>query len=388
MRSSSRRRVSSCAVTAALVLAVLAVQAQALARGKPQCRPRCAKLQERFALVFEYELCAASEPLQAALEDHRVVPVDTDGVTLSTAAQCWYDWAKANNAPSTPLNDSLTHVVVPKSETIRLTPNQSMSFDFEPLRACLGAKRAEGLPPAHRDITLKALRDRNLVDKPANDVKPDDNLVSLASEQADKFLWTKPHAHAQTRDGGDANAAKVDFTSYVTRVAAITRDQCCRKDYLGAGYMLGYVLHAIQDLATHRGMTNEFHAYEMTRGNNPDWVYEERLQQSANWTAEVITAMQVADSECLREAAKQSAPQSDRGWNLVAEKFRRGRNKLLAGPDGGTVEMMKFLVPGYFAFSQPKEITWFTSANADAEAKRLALDAVRTELSRGCPGSP
>jgi hypothetical protein len=99
-----------------------------------------------------------------------------------------------------------------------------------------------------------------------------------ASQDPDLFEWQVMKAHGQTRtvSDQDAHPAPGDGTGefvgwvqdYVKRAAKV-----CAKGEDGARealYWTGYSVHAVEDLAAHRGRTNPEHAYNAAHDENPD----------------------------------------------------------------------------------------------------------------------
>jgi hypothetical protein len=132
----------------------------------------------------------------------------------------------------------------------------------------------------HSDVTRQALdaietqSGKRLFSSQAKDVLTD------ASQDADFFAWTKMAAHAQT--DSDANGRPKDrekaqdaFISFVKEALDKAKAACV--DAAGgdlalkkALYWTGYSVHALQDLAPHRGRTNPEHSYNANHGKNPD----------------------------------------------------------------------------------------------------------------------
>ena len=130
----------------------------------------------------------------------------------------------------------------------------------------------------HSDVTLKALR--TLEASGSQFSKDAEAVLTDAAQDADFFQWTKMPAHAQTDSdaaGRPKNPASAqdDVINWVSTHLDKATTAC--KDN-GAGelslkkalYWLGYSVHALQDLAPHRGRTNPEHSYNAAHSENPD----------------------------------------------------------------------------------------------------------------------
>ncbi|HEV8322620.1 MAG TPA: alpha/beta fold hydrolase [Myxococcota bacterium] len=106
-------------------------------------------------------------------------------------------------------------------------------------------------------------------------------ILRDAAQDADFYEWGTPAAHAQTPDAagrlprGEARdaavaAAQAAFQKWVKDRLALAAARLRAGDVRGALYFLGYLLHAVEDLAPHAGRTNEEHAAEEAQGDNPD----------------------------------------------------------------------------------------------------------------------
>ncbi|HIJ97016.1 MAG TPA: transglutaminase domain-containing protein [Desulfuromonadales bacterium] len=92
------------------------------------------------------------------------------------------------------------------------------------------------------------------------------DIAADAAQDPDFYEWDTPSAHAQTKSDDktgktmeDQNAAIDNYRDWIA----------CRKNQLLQQkkpefklFFIGYLLHAIQDLASHQGLTNAQHAYE------------------------------------------------------------------------------------------------------------------------------
>lgn len=96
------------------------------------------------------------------------------------------------------------------------------------------------------------------------------SILGDAAEDPDYYEWKRPEAHAQTpmtddvgsvvsAPSGDFEGA---FRAWVIEQLRRSKSYCHANDYPGALYYLGYAMHAVQDLAAHRGRTNAEHKYD------------------------------------------------------------------------------------------------------------------------------
>lgn len=124
--------------------------------------------------------------------------------------------------------------------------------------------------PGHFELTTKALQK----------VGFGTDAISVASDGAqdpDFYEWNTPSAHAQTdndsqgrtsKNQSDAIGAYLSWVkTQVGKMVSVTPTS--PKNGL---FFLGYVLHGVQDLASHRGITNAQHSYEtyVTPGQSKD----------------------------------------------------------------------------------------------------------------------
>jgi hypothetical protein len=308
------------------------------------CNLDCAALETKTSLVLEYELCGATEQARAAELEARVLPIKSDD-TLSPGGACLVG-ALSAQAKST----TASLIIVPRSSPRRRGQSQALSANLSLLRACLSPIGASGaVPRAHRDLAGNALRN-------SPGFGYGNKLMELASEQADGYEWRNPAAHAQMPDGPNATklAAIAAFSNHLKKVTSSITKACCRNDKRLAAYQMGYLFHAIQDLATHAGISNEYHAYMLPRGN-PD-IESTNLNRAEAWSIEVLNTY--ADSlygACVKDASQIDAAGVD--WNALATSGDWGIF------DGTTAELKKFL-GGALRLTAPPKQTWFNQANA------------------------
>jgi hypothetical protein len=306
------------------------------------CAVACQDLEQQVSLVLEYEMCGAVEQIRAARNDRRILKMEPSEA-LSQGASCL-----RKELLETSLRSTVSYIIVPKSDKRRDPGYESLSGDLSALRACLAPiGREHKVPRAHRDLARAALVNTGYQSK---------GLIELASEQADYYEWLNPAAHAQTDN--DPNVTRKDaiekFKTHVTEVTGKIRSSCCKKDLRMVAYQLGYLFHAIQDLATHAGITNDHHAYLMPNGN-PDLV-KANLDRAQNWSLKTLKIYAKSPhAACARDASK--VPAAGANWPALALAGGYGKE------DGSKAEMAKFLF-GALRLSAPADRSWFDQKNA------------------------
>ena len=133
--------------------------------------------------------------------------------------------------------------------------------------------------PGHLEITGDVLRSFGF---PENAI----DVVGDASQDPDFYDWNTPCAHAQTNNGADGRTterAKGAEKNYLGWIEQLTEKlvSATNKDLRSGLFLLGYVLHGIQDLATHKGITNAQHSYLsklFERKDDPDHIEGNRAK--------------------------------------------------------------------------------------------------------------
>lgn len=126
--------------------------------------------------------------------------------------------------------------------------------------------------PGHYDVTWEVLREEGMPWSFSQDAA---KVIADASRDPDLFEWSCPAAHAQNpievnRSNVQSSSGKQAFYLWLKhRLDDIQKAQTANDDRL-ALYHLGRALHSIQDLASHRGMTNAEHSWLDHRGEGPD----------------------------------------------------------------------------------------------------------------------
>lgn len=337
------------------------------------CKPECTRLGERPALTLEYELCGAEEELRAAYRDLRVTELDP-AVPLSEFGRC------LRSAIAKEPTSRFTNMVVMQKSAKE--PAQAMSGNYQLMRACLSPIGwGDKAPRAHRDLTVETLKSVMGFHQSAGNPTL---LVALASEQADTFEWLNPAAHAQTPDaGGTSTTAIAAFEHHLGEVLRRFRGACCAKRQADAAYQMGYLFHAIQDLSTHAGMTNAYHAYLLGFSNNdpkrknPD-LEKVLLDRAVTWSSNVLSAVDSSSySRCAHEAVAVNGVGND--WAGMAQRGEYGER------DGTPLEMLKFLQGA--AAKEPADRRWFAQRDAklaDAWFEGHVMKTVAASLQAQC----
>jgi hypothetical protein len=133
--------------------------------------------------------------------------------------------------------------------------------------------------PGHLEITGEVLRNfgfhENAID-----------VIGDASQDPDFYDWYNPRAHAQTNNdesGRTTESLEEAEKNYITWISQLTETLVSVTDHnIRSGlFFLGYILHGIQDLATHKGITNAQHSYVSKlfgRKDDPDHIEENRVK--------------------------------------------------------------------------------------------------------------
>jgi hypothetical protein len=135
--------------------------------------------------------------------------------------------------------------------------------------------------PGHFEITGDALRSFGF----------SEDAVSIAADAAmdpDFYDWTTCGAHAQTEyddEGRPSQEESEAVDKYIDWVRKHVGNMLLqsKKDAEHGLFFLGYVLHAVQDLASHKGITNPQHSYESTYdpGEDADCDHSEKNRELA-----------------------------------------------------------------------------------------------------------
>ncbi|MDR4460999.1 MAG: hypothetical protein MRJ67_10875 [Nitrospirales bacterium] len=212
----------------------------------------------------------------------------------------------------------------------------------------------------HYDVTLMVLTEKGF---PWSFTDEAAEFVADASRDPDIFQWTKPQAHAQTglvnrelRPLNEKNQ-KLKYYSFERKLIQEINAACENKDYPLALYKLGWALHGIQDLASHKGMTNAEHAWLGRHDRDPDEI-ESNIELAKTLTryflSGVISEKNKACYENIRAQTEKLEP-----WTYVQAK-----NNLRIQRDFTLEEYQKYKALGKAA----DELTTPT-INATAEAK-------------------
>lgn len=133
--------------------------------------------------------------------------------------------------------------------------------------------------PGHLEITSEVLKGfgfhENAID-----------IIGDASQDPDFYDWLTPCAHAQTENdemGRTIESREEAERNYIHWIKGLTERilKVTHQDNRSGLFLFGYVLHGIQDLATHKGITNAQHAYLSKifgREDDPDHIEENRIK--------------------------------------------------------------------------------------------------------------
>ena len=112
------------------------------------------------------------------------------------------------------------------------------------------------------------------------------DVLGDASQDPDFYDWYAPSAHAQTNNderGRTTESREEAEKNYITWIKQLTGRlvSVTNRDVRSGLFLLGYILHGVQDLATHKGITNAQHSYVSKlfgRRDDPDHIEENRAK--------------------------------------------------------------------------------------------------------------
>lgn len=156
-------------------------------------------------------------------------------------------------------------------------------------------------------------------------------IVADASQDPDLFAWTDMAAHGQTpfsSDSAGVAAAQTKWVEFVRRYISKAGEKCennAEESVREALYWTGYALHAIEDVAPHRGRTNEEHSYNAyVEHKNPD-VEGAAFKLAEDMAAKFLeTMLDTKLSKCMPHFAQYKGRQLSyvdkvKGFNLALE---------------------------------------------------------------------
>lgn len=159
--------------------------------------------------------------------------------------------------------------------------------------------------PGHLELTRSALNNEKFAF--SEDAVA---IVSDAAQDPDFYEWYNPAAHAQTdcdmKTGATRNAAD-GITDYV--------DWCLKqkKKFIEAStkeealFFLGYLLHGVQDLASHQGLTNAQHAYQSyieSKGSDDCDHQEANRQLASTYSSALLERLARQKPQFFRQMKK------------------------------------------------------------------------------------
>lgn len=176
---------------------------------------------------------------------------------------------------------------------------------------CMPWRRKPGFP-GHYEVTRRvasALRTRGFVVTDACQ-----ELLSDASQDVDLFEWNEMAAHGQTADdkglpSQSADSAIKRWRDWIEKYTKRAGDLCAAPgdaEHRDGLYLLGYSVHAIEDVASHRGRTNPEHAYNSLFESNPDKV-EGVDDLATEMATDVLAAALKRQGKGLRRLARHPA---------------------------------------------------------------------------------
>jgi hypothetical protein len=186
---------------------------------------------------------------------------------------------------------------------------------YQPQRQVFEFSTSGGLPFArflghlgkagHYEITARALQ----TDSGAWSAKAVE-IMTDAARDADFFEWRTAAAHAQTAndDAGlisqGRDIAQRELAQWMQKYLEQAGQACAAGSSRQALYLLGYVLHAVQDLAFHEGITNAEHSYRdniLDEQVDTGQRYDEKFRLTVQASKQLLTAFSAPASraQCL-----------------------------------------------------------------------------------------
>lgn len=216
----------------------------------------------------------------------------------------------------------------------------------------------------HYEVTAAAAKDDHWPEQVRG-------FLARASREADEYEWNEPAAHGQTENGATENAGKDKFKKTVIDYGKQIRAACAAggaENVTRAVYVLGYLLHATQDLSSHAGQTNEEHAYRALVGDNPD-SKDKRVERAERWSKRVL---EIARAELLQTCLKDV-------YALQKPSAIDGLPERLFGPkDGTALALATYQQSGFkYMARQPKPapVLWF-DPESNEQADRFFEDYI------------
>jgi hypothetical protein len=190
-----------------------------------------------------------------------------------------------------------------------------------------------------------------LTSRALSEFKFSEDAISIASDAAqdpDFYEWYNPAAHAQTdcdlktgatKDAANAVSAYLDWCVDKKKcfVSATNKEE--------ALFFLGYLLHGVQDLASHQGVTNSQHAYEsfvLCKNGKEDCDHMEVNRQKAQEYSQRLLAILATQKPDFFQSMKEF----DAGFNLFGAKISKADKCKLLGKDDG----WDLSVPAYMEY--------------------------------------
>jgi hypothetical protein len=181
-------------------------------------------------------------------------------------------------------------------------------------------------------------------------------VMANASGDADFYEWDNPAAHAQTlssNDTGQIGETQPDahrrFRTWISSYAQQALAACEAGRPADAAYYLGYLLHGVQDLAFHEGITNAEHSYLDTVANkhvdtSDGAFYQQKMVLAQQGSARVITGF----SNYVRTKSPQCWASLTRDPVNVPSRTYKSQQLLKRDMDFGLGKIIEF---HYLAFT-------------------------------------
>lgn len=187
----------------------------------------------------------------------------SDPATVCTA------WVKLGELGIDTGSQSSLRLFVPDRATYAKLTETTCHLGSGPYRGvCLPLMNGSGHYVVTRDAARAANKTGTLFSAAAIKILAD------ASQDPDFFAWKKMVAHAQTESHEGEPLPSTDaqkaFVEYFRGLARQAGEQCTTQDVARSLHTLGYALHTVQDMMSHRGRTNPEHAHNAYRESCED----------------------------------------------------------------------------------------------------------------------
>jgi len=183
--------------------------------------------------------------------------------------------------------------------------------------------------PGHLEMTSEAL----------NKMDFSEDAVSVAGDAAqdpDLYEWYNPAAHAQTdcnlHTGATNQTVSNAITTYLSWFDSGKQRFLTANSVEHSLFFLGYLLHGVQDLASHQGVTNAQHAFESfvfhKDGDDCDHLAANR-QIALEFTTQILERLAAKNSALFKKMKAYDA-----GFTLLGAKVDKEMKCTLLGKVG------------------------------------------------------